>query len=108
MRANAQIPPECSEDDQRTLESLLWGDARRDPKQAAKTWAILQGGSWRIPLTREARQRLDWFVAYNVRFRGNVGRTCRYFGISRKTFYRWKNRFDATNPKSLEDRSHRP
>jgi transposase-like protein len=26
----------------------------------------------------------------------NVARTCRYFGISRKTYYKWKRRYDET------------
>jgi transposase InsO family protein len=34
--------------------------------------------------------------------------TCRHFGISRDTFYRWKRRFDATGPGGLEDGSRRP
>jgi transposase-like protein len=25
---------------------------------------------------------------------GNVARTCRHFGISRQTFYRWQQRYD--------------
>jgi len=29
------------------------------------------------------------------------------FRISRKTIYKWKNRYDGT-PESLDDRSHRP
>ena len=34
--------------------------------------------------------------------------TCRYFGISRQTFYRWKRRYDPQALGTLEDRSHRP
>jgi transposase InsO family protein len=34
--------------------------------------------------------------------------TCRYFGISRQTFYRWKQRYDPQQLTTLEDRSHRP
>jgi transposase-like protein len=26
---------------------------------------------------------------------GNVARTCRHFGISRKTFYKWRQRYHA-------------
>lgn len=90
------------------MEKQLWGHARGNPSEAEKTWAILLAASLRVPLTSEARQRLDWFVAYNTKFKGNVKLTCRYFGIARKTFYFWKKRFDVTNPHSLEDRSHRP
>jgi transposase InsO family protein len=38
----------------------------------------------------------------------NVARTCRHFGISRQTFYRWQRRFDAYDLTTLEARSHRP
>jgi len=39
---------------------------------------------------------------------GNVSRTCRHFGISRKTFYKWKGRFDADGQAALGDRSRAP
>jgi transposase InsO family protein len=39
---------------------------------------------------------------------GNVARTCRHFGISRKTFYKWKGRFDAHGQAALGDRSRTP
>ncbi len=35
-------------------------------------------------------------------------RTCRHFGISRQTFYRWKRRFDRHDLTTLEEHSHRP
>ena len=38
----------------------------------------------------------------------NVSLTCRYFGISRKTFYYWKNRYSPYNLGNLEERSKRP
>jgi len=34
--------------------------------------------------------------------------TCRYFGISRQSFYRWRRRYDPHELRSLENRSHRP
>jgi transposase InsO family protein len=37
-----------------------------------------------------------------------VALTCRYFGISRQTFYGWKRRYDSLNLRTLEDRSHQP
>jgi hypothetical protein len=39
---------------------------------------------------------------------GSVSLTCRYFGISRPTFYRARGRYDAAHLSSLEDRSSRP
>lgn len=39
---------------------------------------------------------------------GNARLTCRYFGISPQTFYRWKNRFDPYDLRTLEEESRRP
>jgi transposase InsO family protein len=38
----------------------------------------------------------------------NVARTCRHFGISRKTFYKWKQRFDDHREAGLCDRPRLP
>lgn len=53
------------------------------------------------------RRRQEWFrLAQNK----GVSYACQYFGISRKTYYKWWNRFQQAkeNPKSLKDRSRRP
>jgi transposase InsO family protein len=39
---------------------------------------------------------------------GNVALTCRHFGISRQTFYRWLKRYEPLDLISLEERSHCP
>lgn len=39
---------------------------------------------------------------------GNAALTCRHYGISRQTFYRWKRRYNPRNLTTLESRSHRP
>ena len=57
-------------------------------------------------LSREANCRLDWFDHYR-RYR-NASFTCRHFGISRQTFYRWKRRYDPLNLLTLERRSSCP
>jgi transposase InsO family protein len=57
-------------------------------------------------LSREARQRLKWFDYYNSD-NHNARLTCRYFGISPQTFYRWKKRYDPRHIESLEDLPHR-
>ena len=46
-----------------------------------------------VEFSREARVRLAWMDFY--RASQNVARTCRHFGISRQTFYRWQRRYDA-------------
>jgi len=58
-------------------------------------------------LSREARLRLQW-MDYNEGHGLQVALTCRHFGISRQTFYRWRRRYDPHHLASLESRSHRP
>lgn len=60
-----------------------------------------------IALSKAAQLRLKWFDYYLQHGR-NAALTCRYFGISRETFYRWKRRFSERDPSHLEARSHRP
>jgi transposase InsO family protein len=47
---------------------------------------------------------MDWYEAHGR----NARLTCRHFGISPDTFYRWKRRFNPHNLRSLEDRPSRP
>lgn len=49
---------------------------------------------------------MDWYFSHGK----NARLTCRHFGISPDTFYRWKRRFDPKNLKTLEDdkRTRRP
>ena len=58
-------------------------------------------------LSRAAQLRLKWITHYQTRGR-NVALTCRYFGISRQTFYRWWRRYVPHDLTSLQGRSHRP
>jgi transposase InsO family protein len=39
---------------------------------------------------------------------GNVSMTCRYYGITRQSFYVWKRRYDELGEEGLKDRSRRP
>ncbi|WP_374194527.1 helix-turn-helix domain-containing protein [Amycolatopsis sp. MtRt-6] len=39
---------------------------------------------------------------------GNVAATCRYYGISRTVFYRWKRRYEDEGIDGLKDRSSAP
>lgn len=59
-----------------------------------------------VELSRAARVRLAWMDFY--RGTQNVALTCRHFGISRQTFYRWQRRYDPQDLTSLEERSHCP
>lgn len=58
-------------------------------------------------LSKEATKRLGWFDYYYSHGR-NARLTCRYFGISPQTFYRWKKRYNPRHLKTLDDHSHRP
>lgn len=52
-------------------------------------------------LSKDAQKRLLWFDYY-FSHNNNASLTCRYFGISRDTFYLWKNRFNPRYLQSLE------
>ena len=58
-------------------------------------------------LNRMAGQRLKWMDYYGAHH-NNAALTCRYFGISSQTFYRWKRRYNPWDLTSLEERSHKP
>ena len=58
-------------------------------------------------ISRQANKRLGWFSYYESHGQ-NARLTCRYFGISPQTFYRWKRRYNPKDLTVLEDHSHRP
>ena len=53
--------------------------------------------TWRLKVLQRAAERPR-----------NVARTCRHFGISRRAFYKWKQRYDAYGEVGLYDRSRTP
>ena len=57
-------------------------------------------------LSQQAKLRLKWFDYYHQCH--NTSLTCRYFGISRKTFYKWRKVYDKHNLATLEDRCRAP
>jgi len=58
-------------------------------------------------ISHEANTRLKWFDYYDGVGR-NARKTCRHFGISPDTFYRWKKRYRPDDLKTLEERSRCP
>jgi putative transposase len=60
-----------------------------------------------VELSKGARQRIKWFDYYHSH-NNNARLTCRYFGITPQTFYRWKRRYNPYQLENLENRSHRP
>lgn len=59
-----------------------------------------------LGLRPAARARLNWLL-YLERT-GSVSKTARHFGVSRRTLLTWRQRFDAANLATLEDRSRAP
>ena len=60
-----------------------------------------------IELSDEAKRRLRWIRWYESHGR-NARKTCRHFGISPDTFYRWWRRYRKEGPAGLENRVRRP
>jgi transposase-like protein len=56
---------------------------------------------------RKIRHRLA-VLAHAEEVTGNVARTCRYYGISRPTFYKWRSRYQEHGEDGLRDQSSRP
>jgi transposase-like protein len=55
------------------------------------------------PKEREIKRRLR--VLEHAEKIGNVRMTCRYFGLSRSTFYRWKTKYDKYGESGLGNKS---
>lgn len=60
---------------------------------------------WKTSSVQQARER---FVRAALRGLQSIGRLCRQEGISRKTGFKWLNRFRAYGGPGLNDRSRRP
>ena len=56
---------------------------------------------------RKVRHRLA-VLRHAEEVTGNVATTCRYYGISRPTFYKWLHRYEELGEEGLRDRSSRP
>jgi transposase InsO family protein len=58
-------------------------------------------------LNRQAERRLA-ILRHAEEVTGSVAKTCRYYGISRPLFYKWKRRYEDEGLDGLRDRSRRP
>jgi len=56
---------------------------------------------------RKIKQRLA-VLRHAEEVTGNVAQTCRYYGISRPTFYNWLHRYEEHGEEGLRDGSSRP
>ena len=94
-----------------SLEPVMTGrnpNGHYQPVHVSTTWEWVVSPSCQgVPLTREARARKSW-LQWNATNGGNVSRTCRHFGISRRTFYRWHKRAAELGDRGLESRSTTP
>jgi transposase InsO family protein len=78
-----------------------------------KDWSLLDKyDRWRkqalvLKLSKKARTKLEWFIYYH-KGQKSAAVTSRYFGITRKTFYKWLAVFDPVNLKALEEGSRAP
>ena len=61
-----------------------------------------------LNLSFSARLRLEWMIFYQTVGRRNGKATAIHFGISRKTFMKWKARFNPKDLTSLTDQSRAP
>ena len=59
-------------------------------------------------LSGKAKERLEWMIFYQTVGQENARRTAAYFGISTKTFHKWKKRFEPRYIQSLEERPRAP
>ncbi len=56
---------------------------------------------------RQVRHRLA-VIRHAQEATGNIAMTCRYYGITRQTYYSWANRLAEEGPDGLKDRSRAP
>ena len=61
-----------------------------------------------LNLSKKAKLKLEWFIYYYTKGRTSVATTARYFGTTRKTFYKWFAIFDPINLRALEESSRAP
>ena len=57
--------------------------------------------------------RVKFMLEWDERWEETEGRVnltelCRDFGVSRKTAYKWRRRWNPTDPSAMDDRSRRP
>jgi transposase len=83
---------------------------RRKPIKLGNRYERWRGVADLLKLKAQERLRIEWMIFYWKEAKENATKTCRHFSISRKTFYKWFNRFKESKEdvKSLKDISRRP
>jgi len=59
-------------------------------------------------ISDKAQLKLEWIIFYHTQGEKNAQATAIHFGIAKKTFHKWLNRFDDSNLKTLEEKSRAP
>ena len=93
-----------------SLEPVMTGrnpNGHYQPVRCSATWDWIVKERTPNTLSRAGKVRLDW-CQWHADHGKNVSLTCRHFGISRPTFYRWYRRLSERGLRGLEGRSHRP
>lgn len=75
------------------------------PRNTYDHWRAL-AEYWHI--SDRAKQRLEWLIFYYSVASKNAAYTASYFSISRKTFHKWKKRFNPHFIQSLEGKPRTP
>jgi transposase InsO family protein len=86
----------------------IWDGFPRKPIQLKTKYERWKKIAKLAGLSREATLRLDWIIYYYTAAKENARLTCRHFGIAPKTFYKWFDRFNEANLRTLEDISRAP
>lgn len=71
-------------------------------------WVRLRGIARQKRLSSKALEHLEWIIFYFTVGSSNASEVAKYFGISRKTFYKWLGRFNGKNLLTLEEKSKAP
>lgn len=58
-------------------------------------------------ISRNAARRLA-IIRHAQEITGNVALTCRYYGVTRPSYYKWLRRYEELGVDGLRDRSRRP
>jgi len=77
------------------------------PRKLEDKWIRLRDIGKDI-LSQKAQLKLEWIIFYYSVGEENASNTATHFGISRKTFHKWLNRFDDKNLRRLEELPRAP
>ena len=86
----------------------LWAYFRQKPIRLKNRYDRWRQVAKDQTISRQAQRHLEWIIFYETKAGYNALFTCRHFGISAKTFYKYLNRFDSIDFTTLEERSRAP